>query len=250
MVHRNGEPIPPIVSHWYSTRIFKEIQTVQENEFNFFNEACCSDVCHSFHPSLSHRKMPRTQLRGSAQLCRYVHAVRGNFLWEETLWIIDYSHKFYPRISRLVYKVDWFAKSNALSTTFANIFWHENFPFIAYIVLMNMLCAKYGSGQSMDCAAQSMDPCFAQQSMDCLLNPWIAQTRDSKYGSRPNHWCMDAREKRRSPLTFATQAPPAAMLLNMIVYSLILASKYVYWSRQLGWDTWDGYGCMSLEFRL
>ena len=32
-----------------------------------------------------------------------------------------------------------------------------------------MLCANYGSGQSMDCAAQSMDPCFAQQSMDCLL---------------------------------------------------------------------------------
>ena len=58
---------------------------------------------------------------------------------------------------------------------------------ILHINLMYMLCANYGSGQSMDCAAQSMDPCFAQQSMDCLLNPWIAQTRDSKYGSRPNH---------------------------------------------------------------
>ena len=39
--------------------------TVQEIVFNFFNEVCCSDVCHSFHPSLSNRKMPRTQLRGS-----------------------------------------------------------------------------------------------------------------------------------------------------------------------------------------
>ena len=50
-----------------------------------------------------------------------------------------------------------------------------------------MLCANYGSGQSMDCAAQSMDPCFAQQSMDCLLNPSIARTRESKHGSQPNH---------------------------------------------------------------
>ena len=32
-------------------------------------------------------------------------------------------------------------------------------------------------------------------------------------------------EKRRTLLTFATEAPPAAMLLNMIAYSLILASK-------------------------
>ena len=30
----------------------------------------------------------------------------------------------------------------------------------------------------MDCAAQSMDPCFAQPSIDCPLNPWIAQTRE------------------------------------------------------------------------
>ena len=27
---------------------------------------------------------------------------------------------------------------------------------------MYMLCANHGSGQSMDCAAQSMDPCFAR----------------------------------------------------------------------------------------
>ena len=29
--------------------------------------------------------------------------------------------------------------------------------------------------QSMDHTAQSLDPCFVQQSMDYLLNPWIAQ---------------------------------------------------------------------------
>ena len=30
------------------------------------------------------------------------------------------------------------------------------------IRLVYMLCANHGSGQSMDCAAQSMDPCFAR----------------------------------------------------------------------------------------
>ena len=44
----------------------------------------------------------------------------------------------------------------------------------------------------MDCAAQSMDPRFAQQSMDCPLNPWIVQTKDSKYGSGQT---MDRRSK-------------------------------------------------------
>ena len=43
-----------------------------------------------------------------------------------------------------------------------------------------MLGSKHGSGQSTDCAAQSMDPCFEQQSMDCPLNPWIAQTEECK----------------------------------------------------------------------
>ena len=37
-----------------------------------------------------------------------------------------------------------------------------------------MLGAKRGFGQSTDCAAQSMDLCFARRSTDCLLNPWIA----------------------------------------------------------------------------
>ena len=43
-----------------------------------------------------------------------------------------------------------------------------------------MFGSKHGSGQSMDCAAQSMDLCFEQQSMDCLLNPRITQTEGSK----------------------------------------------------------------------
>ena len=30
-----------------------------------------------------------------------------------------------------------------------------------------MLGAKHGPGQSMDWSAQSMDPCFTRQSMDC-----------------------------------------------------------------------------------
>ena len=44
-----------------------------------------------------------------------------------------------------------------------------------------MLGSKHGSGQSMDCAAQSMDPCFEQQSMDCLLNPWTARMKGAKH---------------------------------------------------------------------
>ena len=43
-----------------------------------------------------------------------------------------------------------------------------------------MLCAKHGFAQFMDCAAQSMDPRFVRQSMDCLLNPWIAQCERRK----------------------------------------------------------------------
>ena len=36
------------------------------------------------------------------------------------------------------------------------------------------ICAIHGIAQSMDRAAQSMDPRFARRSIDCLLNPWIA----------------------------------------------------------------------------
>ena len=39
-----------------------------------------------------------------------------------------------------------------------------------------MLGSKHVFGQSTDCAAQSMDLCFEQQSMDCPLNPWTVQT--------------------------------------------------------------------------
>ena len=41
---------------------------------------------------------------------------------------------------------------------------------------MYMLCAKYGFAQSMDCAAQSSDRYFAQQSMDLLRIPWIVRS--------------------------------------------------------------------------
>ena len=39
--------------------------------------------------------------------------------------------------------------------------------------IVYMLCAKYGFVQSTDCAAQTMDPYFARQSMDYARNPWI-----------------------------------------------------------------------------
>ena len=44
----------------------------------------------------------------------------------------------------------------------------------AYIIII-MLGAKYGLAQSMDCAAQTMDPYFARQFIDCARNPWICK---------------------------------------------------------------------------
>ena len=98
----------------------------------------------------------------------------------------------------------------------------------------------------MDCAAQSMDPCFAQQSMDCLLNPWnvcsihglSAQSMECaneglevRISTKPSMHgrSREAADSTKPVRTFATEAPPAAimMLLNLIAYS-ILASKYVY----------------------
>ena len=34
-------------------------------------------------------------------------------------------------------------------------------------ITLYMLCTYRGSGQFVDCPAQTMDPCFAQHSMDC-----------------------------------------------------------------------------------
>ena len=53
---------------------------------------------------------------------------------------------------------------------------------------MYMLCAKHGFAQSMDCAVQSMDPCFVQRSMNCLLNPWIAQYEKRKNSDLHKTW--------------------------------------------------------------
>ena len=43
-----------------------------------------------------------------------------------------------------------------------------------------MLGSKRGFEQSMDGTVQSVDPCFAQQSVDCPLIPWSAQTEGRK----------------------------------------------------------------------
>ena len=65
-------------------------------------------------------------------------------------------------------------------------------------------------------------------------NPWIVC---SIHGSRKRGTqsmdvgqTIDAWKRRRTLLTFATEAPPAAMLLNLIAYSLILTivNSYVY----------------------
>ena len=43
---------------------------------------------------------------------------------------------------------------------------------------VHMLGPKHGFEQSTDVSAQSMDPCFVQQSMDSLLILWIAQIEE------------------------------------------------------------------------
>ena len=46
--------------------------------------------------------------------------------------------------------------------------------------MLNMLCTNRESGQFVDFPAQNVDPCFAQQSMDCLrklVDPHFAQHR-------------------------------------------------------------------------
>ena len=49
-----------------------------------------------------------------------------------------------------------------------------------------MLCAKFGSGQSSDCPAQTSDPSFAQQSSDCPRNPRIAPNEVRKVWMKGN----------------------------------------------------------------
>ena len=49
-----------------------------------------------------------------------------------------------------------------------------------------MLRAKFGSGQSSDCPAQSSDPSFAQQSSDCPRNPRIAPNEVRKVWMKGN----------------------------------------------------------------
>ena len=46
-----------------------------------------------------------------------------------------------------------------------------------------MLCANHGLGQSVDCPAQTVDPHFAQQSMDCLHKLWIYALRNTESGA-------------------------------------------------------------------
>ena len=52
----------------------------------------------------------------------------------------------------------------------------RTFEFKYEYIIMYMLGTKHGFAQSMDGTAQSADPRFAQQSVDCPLIPRIAQT--------------------------------------------------------------------------
>ena len=63
--------------------------------------------------------------------------------------------------------------------------------FQAYVFISQwlgkMLGAKYGFVHTMDCAVQSMDPRIVRQSMDCLLDPCIAQCERLKDWSCAYH---------------------------------------------------------------
>ena len=75
-------------------------------------------------------------------------------------------------------------------------------------------------------------------------NPWIVcsihgsrkrGTRSMDLGQTIDAWTLVRISKRRTlatkPLTFVTKAPPAAMLFNLIAYS-ILANKHLYLRQQ------------------
>ena len=66
-----------------------------------------------------------------------------------------------------------------------------------------MLGSKRGFEQSMDGTAQSVDPCFAQQSMDCSLIPWSAQTEGRKA------WIQAIHGLKRTKRVFAVAAAPS-----------------------------------------
>ena len=66
-----------------------------------------------------------------------------------------------------------------------------------------MLGSKRGFGQSMDGTAQSVDSCFAQQTMDCPLIPWSAQTEGRKAWIQANHGL------KRTKRVFAVAAAPS-----------------------------------------
>ena len=53
----------------------------------------------------------------------------------------------------------------------------------AVSIVLKMLFANRGSGQSVDCLAQTVDPRFAQQSMDCLRKLWIHAWRNAESGA-------------------------------------------------------------------
>ena len=66
-----------------------------------------------------------------------------------------------------------------------------------------MLGSKHGFEQSMDGTAQSVEPCFEQQSMDCLLIPWSAQTEGRKA------WIQAIHGLKRTKRVFAVAAAPS-----------------------------------------
>ena len=74
---------------------------------------------------------------------------------------------------------------------------------------MYMLCAKYGSGQSVDCLVQYMDPQFAQYSVDCARNPWIVPC--AKHGSTQSMDCS----AQTIPMDCSTYVPCAKYGLEL-----------------------------------
>ena len=67
---------------------------------------------------------------------------------------------------------------------------------VCYYSIVYMLCAKFGSGQSSDCPAQSSDLCFAQQSSDCPHNPRIVPNEVRKVRMEGNPRIARVRRSR------------------------------------------------------
>ena len=103
---------------------------------------------------------------------------------------------------------------------------------------MYMLCANHGSGQSMDCAAQSMDPCFARAIHGLHSTCAI-------HGLR-NHTCVKLSCKRRKGAKWSVERRERKSLL---IFRLAKTEASKFWVKSCGFRLLDYRPCAALRLR-